>query len=126
MNYRTGYSRAAGLGSAGHGTRHWWLQRISSIALLPLTVIFVYLFGSSLGADYENARQTFAHPFNAIVTVLFLIAGFHHLQQGLQVVIEDYVHGKAAFIVFMTANMILCWCLAIIGIFAVVRISLGA
>jgi len=126
MNFRTGYSRAAGLGPAGHGTHHWWMQRVSSVVLLPLTVAFVYIFGSALGTDYETARAAIAHPFNAIVTVLFLIAGFHHLQQGLQVVIEDYVHARAMLVGLLTANLPGCWCLAIVGIFAVVRISLGS
>ena len=125
MNYRTDFNRVAGLGSAKDGVRHWWFQRLTSVALIPLTFIFVFAMGSSLGGGHQSVTATFANPFIAVSTLLFLIAGFHHLQQGLQVVIEDYVHSKRLATGCFVLNILLCWTFAVIGIFAVVRLSLG-
>ena len=125
MSYRTDYIRVAGLGSAREGTRHWWLQRISSVALIPLSIPFVLVFGSSLGEGREAAVQAFGNPLAAISCILFLIVGFHHLQQGLQVVIEDYVHSKRMATALYILNILLCWAFAVTGIFAVARMSFG-
>lgn len=123
MRYKTDYKRVAGLGSAKDGTRHWWLQRITSIALIPLSFIFVYIVGSSLGE--ENVILSYLkEPFAAIAMILFLIVGFHHLQQGLQVVIEDYVHTKRTATILFILNIFLCWFFAIMGIYAVFKLSL--
>ena len=124
MSIKTDYKRVAGLGSAKEGTHHWWTQRLSSIALVPLTICFVWTFGSTLGSDYEGVRETYSNPWNAVVAILFLLVGFHHLMQGLQVVIEDYVHGKAG-VALQILNTLLCWGFAIAGIFAVAKIAFG-
>ncbi|PWE29262.1 succinate dehydrogenase, hydrophobic membrane anchor protein [Maritimibacter sp. 55A14] len=125
MSIKTDYKRVAGLGSAKDGTHHWWTQRLSSIALIPLTLLFVFTFGAHLGEGYEAVRAAYANPWNAVVAILFLIVGFHHLMQGLQVVIEDYVHGKAG-VVLLILNTLLCWGFAIAGVFAVAKIAFGA
>ncbi|MCY4196163.1 MAG: succinate dehydrogenase, hydrophobic membrane anchor protein [Rhodobacteraceae bacterium] len=125
MTYRTGYSRVAGLGSAREGVRHWWLQRLTSVALIPLSIPFVLIFGASLGQGRDIAIQAFGHPLAAVATILFLVAGFHHLQQGLQVVIEDYVLARRTATILHIINLMLCWAFAIVGIFAVARISFG-
>ncbi len=125
MSHRTDYIRAAGLGSAHEGTRHWWLQRITSIALIPLSVPFALVFGSGLGGERDDVIQAFGNPFAAVSVILFLIVGFHHLQQGLQVVIEDYAHSKRAATTLHVLNVLLCWTLAVTGIFAVARMSFG-
>lgn len=126
MTYKTSYKQVLGLGSAKDGTRHWWLLRLSSIALVPLTPLFVLSFANALGSGYKAVVATYANPWNALVAILFLLVGFQHLKDGLQVVIEDYVHGKAARAGLLVLNSLLCWGLAIAGIFAIVRISLGS
>jgi succinate dehydrogenase / fumarate reductase membrane anchor subunit len=125
MSIKTDYKRVAGLGSARDGTHHWWAQRLSSIAMVPLTLLFVFPFGRTLGGGWEAMLATYTNPWHAIVAVLFLLTGFHHLQQGLQVVIEDYVHGRAG-VALLIANTLLCWGLAIAGVFAVAKIAFGA
>jgi succinate dehydrogenase / fumarate reductase membrane anchor subunit len=122
MSIKTDYKRVAGLGSAREGTHHWWTQRLTSIALVPLSLLFVFTFGNALGAGYDAVLETYANPWNAVVAILFLIVGFHHLMQGLQVVIEDYVHGRAG-VVLLILNTLLCWGFAIAGVFAVARIA---
>jgi succinate dehydrogenase / fumarate reductase membrane anchor subunit len=123
MSYRTDKARVAGLGSAKDGTGHWWSQRLTSIALIPLTLLFVFPFVRSLGAGHEAVRATYAHPLHAIVAILFIGATFLHLQQGLQVVIEDYVHDKPIRTGALLANTLLCWAFGLAGVFAVAKLA---
>lgn len=126
MSYRTDKARVLGLGSAREGTGHWWSQRLTSIALIPLTLLFVFPFVRSLGADFEAVRATYANPFHAIIAILFIGVTFVHLQQGLQVVIEDYVHDKALKTGALLANLLLNWAFGLTGVFAVAKIAFTA
>jgi succinate dehydrogenase / fumarate reductase membrane anchor subunit len=126
MRYLTDRSRVQGLGTAKEGTGHWWSQRITAIALVPLTILFIFPFVRSLGADHATVVATYSDPFHAIVAILFIAVTFYHLQQGLQVVIEDYVHGKAARTAALLANTLLTWAFGLTGVFAVARIAFTA
>jgi succinate dehydrogenase / fumarate reductase membrane anchor subunit len=126
MRYLTDRSRVQGLGTAKEGTGHWWSQRITAIALVPLTILFIFPFVRSLGADHATVVATYSDPFHAIVAILFIAVTFYHLQQGLQVVIEDYVHGKAARTTALLANTLLTWAFGLTGVFAVARIAFTA
>ena len=95
MSVQHPLARAKGLGSAKGGTGHWWALRLSSIALALLVAWLIGLLVSLVGADLFTVREAVARPWNAILLAAFVIAMFWHLQQGLQVVIEDYVHGAA-------------------------------
>lgn len=123
MSYRTDRQRVDGLGSAKEGVGHWWSQRITSIALVPLTLLFVFPFARHLGQDYAAVRAAYAHPFNAIVALLLIVTVFVHLKQGLQVVIEDYVHDKPMLVALQLLNTLFCWGMGLIGVFAVARIA---
>ena len=83
MTYRTPRARVSGLGSAGQGTHHWWLQRISALALIPLTVLFIVPFAGALGGEHDAVLALYAHPFHALVAVLFIAVAFRHLALGL-------------------------------------------
>jgi succinate dehydrogenase / fumarate reductase, membrane anchor subunit len=126
MSYRTDRQRATGLGSAKEGTGHWWSQRMTSLALLLLTPFFLFPFAAHLGGSYEAVRAAYTQPFNAIVAVLFIGVGFWHLQQGLQVVIEDYVSAKPVRTGLLVANTLLCALFGLVGVFAVAKIAFGA
>lgn len=126
MSFRTDRARVLGLGSAKEGTGHWWSQRVTSIALVPLTILFLPPFVRALGAEYETVRGIYANPFNAIVAILFIGATFLHLQQGLQVIIEDYLHGKTIRTASLLANTLLTWALGLAGVFAVLKIAFTA
>lgn len=126
MRYQTDRQRVRGLGTAHEGTGHWWSQRLTSIALVPLTIFFLFPFVQNLGSDWETVRASYASPVNAIVAVLFFVVGFVHLQQGLQVVIEDYVHEKALRTAALLANTFLCWAFALAAVFAVAKIAFAA
>ena len=93
MSLRHPLATARGLGSAKGGTGHWWVLRLSSIALLLLTPWFVVWALGLVGADQYGVRQSLAQPLNASLMIAFVLSLFWHSQLGLQVVIEDYVHG---------------------------------
>ena len=93
MNLRHPLALARGLGSAKDGVGHWWVQRLTAMALLLLAPWFVWLVLGLIGADHFTIRQTLAQPFTASLLLAFVLSLFWHAQLGMQVVIEDYVHG---------------------------------
>ena len=92
MSMRSPLGKARGLGSAKDGVHHWWFQRLTAIALVPLTLYFIWLLLCLMGLDQLTARAMVAKPLNASLLAAFIIALFLHAQLGLQVVIEDYIH----------------------------------
>ncbi len=92
MSLQNPLARVRGLGSAKEGVHHWWVQRLTAIALVPLTVYFVWLLLGTVGLDHAGARAAVAEPMNAALLAAYVIALFWHAQLGLQVVIEDYIH----------------------------------
>ncbi len=123
MQFRTDRQRVKGLGTAGGGTGHWWAQRVTAVALVPLALCFVFPFARSLGHDFLTVREVYSHPFNAVVAILFIAVGFYHLQLGIQVVVEDYIHDKPLRTLLSIANTLLTWAFALTGIFAVAKIA---
>ena len=123
MSYRTPLTMARGLGSAGAGTHHWWQMRISSVALVPLTILAIWPFAAGLGEERAEVLEIYANPFNAIVAILFLAVTFHHLMQGLQTVIEDYIHGKGVRTALLIGNQMFCAAFGLAGVFAVLKIA---
>ena len=126
MSYKTDYSRARGWGSAHAGTHHFWVQRVTAIALIPLTILFVFPFAGALGSGYEAVRATYQNGWNAFIAISFLIVGFWHLNLGLQVIIDDYVHSKPLRLTLTLANIILNGAFAVAGVFAVAKIAFSA
>ena len=126
MSFKTAKGLATGLGSAGTGTHHWWQHRVSSVALIPLTAFAIFPFAGALGEGHAAVLETYSNPFNAIVAVLFLAVMFHHLMQGLQVVIEDYVHQKGWRTGLLLGNQMFCGAFGFAGIFAVLKIAFTA
>ena len=126
MAYRTPRARVSGLGAAGEGTHHWWQQRLNSIALVPLAVLFIVPFVQALGQPHPEVLAIYANPFNAVVAVLFLGVTFHHLALGNQVVIEDYVHSRIWGPVLRIANLMFCAVFGLTGVFAVLKIAFTA
>jgi len=120
---RSSLRRARGLGSAREGVEHWWMQRVTAAALIPLTLWFVVSLIALTGTDYNAFIAWLKAPFVAILMVLLLIALFHHTALGLQVVVEDYVHSDRAKIPTVVAIRLACFALAVVGIFATLRIA---
>jgi succinate dehydrogenase / fumarate reductase, membrane anchor subunit len=89
---RSPLGRARGLGSARAGATHWWMQRLTALALVPLTLWFLCAMIRMLGASRDDVVFWMSGPLPIVLMIALVIATFHHLQAGLQVVIEDYVH----------------------------------
>jgi len=123
MRYLTDRKRATGMGSAKSGTAHFWAMKVSSVALLILTPLFVFTFGTVVGEDYATVTAYFAHPFPALIAALTLIVGFEHFQSGAQVLIEDYVHGLAQKITIILIKCI-SYGLMAMGLFAIAKLAL--
>lgn len=126
MAFKTDYSHVHGLGAAGEGAHHWWSQRLTSIALLPLTLLFLFPFARALGQGHEAVVLLYASWWHAFIAVAFIIMTFWHLMQGLQVVIEDYVSHKPVRTTLLVLNNLLNWALGAAGVFAVAKIAFSA
>jgi succinate dehydrogenase / fumarate reductase membrane anchor subunit len=122
---RSPLGRAVGLGSAKEGVEHWWLQRITAVALVPLVLWFVIAIIRLVGADVDSVRGWIANPLPAILLVLLLIATFYHAALGLQVVVEDYIHGELVKLGLVMVVRLGCFALAVAGIFAVLLTAAG-
>ena len=122
---RSPLGRAIGLGSAKEGVEHWWAQRVTAIALVPLSIWFVISVIGFVGADLETVQDWVSRPLPGILLVLLLIASFYHMSLGLQVVIEDYVHTELVKLGLVIVVRLFCFAVAVAGIFAVLSMALG-
>ena len=123
MAFLTDRKRAIGWGSAKSGTEHHWSMKKSSVALLILVPLFVFTFGPALGGTYEEITAYYARPFPAIVAALTLAVGFYHFNLGVQVLIEDYVHGLVEKILILLM-ICLSYGAAGVGLFAIAKLAL--
>jgi succinate dehydrogenase / fumarate reductase membrane anchor subunit len=119
---RTPLGHVRYLGSARAGMREDWTIRVTSIALMPLTIGFIWLLLSLLTKDYNGARAELGHPIPAIVMMLFLLVGIHHMQIGMRSIIRDYINGRLREWALI-ANLCFAGLLALICIYAVLRIG---
>ncbi len=117
-NLRSPLGRARGLGSAKEGLHHWWAQRLTSLALIPLTLWFVAgVIHLALGGEpYESFMAWIANPCTATLMILFLGVSFHHAQLGVQVVLEDYVSCHAWRTGLTIVTKFTCYGFATLGI----------
>ena len=125
MDFRTPIARARGLGSAKGGTHHWWMQRLTAIALIPLTVWLVASLVAIGAADHARTVLWIRSPTVGIALLLTIAALFHHAQLGMQVVVEDYVQGEGKKIAALIAVKLLAVALAATAAFSVLRITFG-
>ena len=126
MSLNTHSKNVRGLGSAKEGTHHFWWQRLTAIALVPLLVWVVIAGMAATLSDYESARAMVGHPVSAVLAVCTIVALFHHAQLGLQVVIEDYIHQEWLKITALLAVKFLAVVFALLGVIAVLRIAVGS
>jgi succinate dehydrogenase / fumarate reductase membrane anchor subunit len=125
MSLRTPLSKVLGRGSAGDGVGHWWMQRVTAVALLPLTAWFaISLLGKSL-QSYDAMRGWLGQPWVAVATILLVITLAWHAKLGMQVIIEDYVHGKGAKTTLLLLSVFIHFAAAVTGIFAILRLTLS-
>jgi succinate dehydrogenase / fumarate reductase membrane anchor subunit len=123
---RSPLGRAIGLGSAKEGVEHWWRQRVTALALVPLVLWFVISLIGLVGADRAALVAWVRQPMPAMLLILLLVATFYHAALGLQVVIEDYIHGEAMKLGAIVVMRLLCIVFVARGILAVLKLALGA
>ena len=123
MSLLTPLKKARGLGSAKDGVHHWWMQRLTAIALVPLTLWLVFSVASMTGSDYATVSAWFAQPFTTAMLTLFVFTAFYHAALGLQVVIEDYIHGEAAKFAALIAMKLLLALLGTVSVIAILRVA---
>ena len=124
-SFRSPLARALRFGSAKSGVRHWWAERTTAVALVPLCLWFVASIIAHSGSDYAVFIAWIKTPLATSCMVLLLIALFHHSALGLQVVIEDYVHSGVRFVAIVAIRLG-CYGLAVIGIIATLHIAFGS
>ena len=122
---RTPLSRVRGLGSAQKGTEHFFMQRVTALANIPLTLFLVGALVVHAGADYATMTAFLGNPLVGVVMLLLIGSACYHMKLGLQVVIEDYVHGEASKLLALIANQFFALTVAVACTLAVLKLVIG-
>ena len=125
MSLESPLGKFLGHGSARDGTGHWWSQKLTAVALIPLTIWFVFAVLGMDSFDYASVRLWMGAPLNAILLILFTVSALYHSDLGLQVVVEDYVHGATKVLTLMVLKFMHV-ALAVAVVYSIIIISLGA
>ncbi|MGI9412516.1 MAG: succinate dehydrogenase, hydrophobic membrane anchor protein [Hyphomicrobiales bacterium] len=125
MSLRTPLSKVRGLGSARSGAEHFWRQRLTAIANIPLMILFVVVLVASLGGSHASVSATVSSPPVAILFLLIILSGVYHMYLGMQTIIEDYVHGEGMKIAAILGNTFFSVIIGLAGTFAILKLSFG-
>lgn len=125
-NMRTPLSRVRHLGSAREGAVHFWRQRVTGAAMIPLSLAMVVLVVKLIGQPYEAAVAILSAPWATVVLILFFVTVAIHMRLGVQVVIEDYIHGHGLKVVLLVASTFFSFLVAAIAIVAALKLAFGA
>ncbi|HEY1929657.1 MAG TPA: succinate dehydrogenase, hydrophobic membrane anchor protein [Caulobacteraceae bacterium] len=124
--YRTGLARARGLGSAKHGVGHFIAERVSSVALILLTIWLVWVALAVARGGYAEARSILASPVNAAIAVLLIVVGLYHAMIGMRVIVEDYIEKPLTKAALLMLNTFVGWAAAAIATVSILKIAFGA
>jgi succinate dehydrogenase / fumarate reductase membrane anchor subunit len=125
VKLQTPLARVRGLGAARSGTGHFWQQRLTAVAGVPLTIAFVIIVVSLLGRNHAAVVQILGSPLVSIVMLLFIATNIYHMWLGMQVVIEDYVHHELAKLTLLMTNTFFCVVVATASLYALLKLSFG-
>ncbi len=124
--FRTPLRRVRGLGAAGSGVGGFLAERVTSVALIPLTLWAMWAAVRLASGDYPSGLAFFAAPLNAALAGMFIVVGAWHAQIGMRVIVEDYIAKRSTKTVLLLANLFLTWGVAALGLIAVLKLALGA
>jgi succinate dehydrogenase / fumarate reductase, membrane anchor subunit len=119
----TPLGRVRGLGSARSGTEHFWRQRLTAVANVPLTIAFVLIVMALLGRNHAAVVQILGSPLVAVIMLLFVLSITTHMRIGMQVIIEDYVHDEGHKLVLLMANTFFAVAVGLAAAFAILTLS---
>ena len=122
---RTPLSRVRGLGAARSGTEHFWRQRLTAVANIPLTIAAIVIFIMVLGRNQAAVAQILGSPVVAVIMLSFVVSITTHMRIGMQAVIEDYVHDDLAKFVLIMANTFFAIAIALTSIYGILKLSFG-
>lgn len=125
MTMRTPLKKVRYLGSAKEGTDHFWTQRMTGAANLALSLFAIWLFIHLVGADHATVKATLAQPLIALPLLLFVISASIHMRIGMQIIIEDYVHGEGAKIALLMLNTFFAIAVAAASALSILKLSFG-
>jgi succinate dehydrogenase / fumarate reductase membrane anchor subunit len=125
MTMRTPLARVRGLGAARTGTDHFWWQRLTAVANVPLTIAGIVIVISLLGRNHAAVAQILGSPLIAILLLLFIISVTNHMRIGMQVIIEDYVHEDTAKITLIMLNVFYVVAVCLASAYAILKLSFG-
>ena len=123
MGMRTPLGKVRGLGSAKEGTDHFWRQRLTAVANLPLLIFFVFFVARYAGAPYADVVTALSNPFVAVIMALVVTSALVHMRIGMQVIIEDYVHAEGAKIALLMLNTFFAIAIGGLCLFAILKIA---
>jgi succinate dehydrogenase / fumarate reductase membrane anchor subunit len=122
---QTPLGRVRYLGSAKSGTRHFWHQRLTAVAMIPLTIAVVIIIVGLLGRNQAAVVQILGSTFVAITMLLFIVTSVYHMWLGMQVIVEDYVHDELLKYVTLMGNTFFCFAIGLTAVFAILKLSFG-
>ena len=124
-HFRTPLAKVRGRGSAKSGTEDFWMQRVTSVAGVPLTIMAIAIGIFLLGRNQAAAAQILGSPLVCVILLLFVICTVVHMKIGLQEILVDYVSDESAKLTLLLANTFFCWAVGAIAVFALFKLSFG-
>ncbi len=125
MSLRTPLSKALGLGAAGEGAAHWWMQRLTAVALVPLVLWFAFSIAMIDELNHARFISWVESPIVSVLLILLIVTGFYHMQLGLKVIVEDYMHVKWMKLTGIILVNFISIVLMVAGILSVLKIVFG-
>jgi succinate dehydrogenase / fumarate reductase membrane anchor subunit len=123
--YRTALGRARGLGSAKNGVDRFIAERATSVALVPLSLWAVYAVLRVAPAGYDGAVDLLQSPLNAVLAMLLIAVSCAHMEMGMRVIVEDYIHKPGTKISLLLLNAAICWAAGVLGVFSILKVALS-